>query len=90
LGCRNNAEFIMVKTMFGLPWELSRAWAGFQMAWAWILTDKRQWTARSQRAAYLNYPELLFGWVYPSLLSVIAISMAYQVVTPLVTVFAFV
>jgi len=78
----------MVKTMFGLPWELSRAWAGFQMVWAWVFSDKRQWTTRSQRQAYLNYPELLYGWVYPSLLSVIGISMAYQVVTPLVSLFA--
>jgi hypothetical protein len=49
-------EFILVKTMFGLPWELSRAWASFLMASAWLFTDKRQWTMRSQRAAYLNYP----------------------------------
>ena len=82
-------EFIMVKTMFGLPWELSRAWAGFLMISAWAFTDKRQWTMRSQRTAYLNYPELLYGWVYPSLLSVIAISMAYQVVAPVVSLFAF-
>jgi hypothetical protein len=83
-------EFIMIKTMFGLLWELSRAWPCIQMLFARCCTDRRQWTKRSMQSAYLNCPELLYGWVYPSVLSVIVISMTYSVVTPLVSVFSFI
>jgi len=81
-------EFILLKTMFGLAWELSRGWPLIQMIVATACTDKRQWTKRSLREAYLSCPELLYGWVYPSVLSVAVISFTYAVVTPIVSVFS--
>lgn len=83
-------ELLMMKIMLGLPWELSRVWAGFQFILVSSCTDRRQWTKRSQKAAYLTSPKLLFGWVYPSALSVMVIVMTYQVLTPLVSVFGLV
>jgi len=81
-------EFILIKTMFGLAWELSRAWPCIQMLFARCYTDRRQWTKRSMQSAYLNCPELLYGWVYPSVLSVMVIAMTYAVVTPFVSIFS--
>jgi hypothetical protein len=82
-------EFILIKTMFGCAWELARAWPGIQMMLALCCSDSRQWTKRSLRQAYLSCPETLFGWIYPSVLSVMVISFTYQVVTPVVSLFAF-
>lgn len=83
-------EFILIKTMFGCAWELSRPWPGIQMVFALCCSDSRQWTKRSLRQAYLSCPETLYGWIYPSVLSVMVIAFTYQVVTPIVSLFAFV
>lgn len=83
-------EFILLKTMFGCAWELARAWPGIQMMFALCCSDSKQWTQRALRQAYLSCPETLFGWIYPSVLSVMVISFTYQVVTPVVSLFAFV
>lgn len=72
-------EFLLIKTLFGLPWELSRAWPALQVGLARLFSDKRYWTERSLREAYMTCPEWLYGWVYPSVLSVIVIVFAYQV-----------
>jgi hypothetical protein len=81
-------EFLIIKTMFGLGWEISRPWPCIQLWITRCFTDKRQWTLRAMRNSYLSCPDLLYGWAYPSLMSVLVISFAYQIVTPIVSPFA--
>lgn len=81
-------EFIVIKLLFGLSWELSRFWPATQYLLAHFFTDKRKWTERSLRNAFSTYPSLLYGWVYPSILGVIVVTFLYSVITPMVSVFA--
>lgn len=81
-------EWIIIKLLFGLAWELSRLWPALQWGLALVFSDRRQWTARSLRGSYLTEPFLMQGWVYPSLLSVWVILAAYYVITPIIAPFA--
>jgi len=81
-------EFIIIKTFFGLLWELSRTWPAIQYLVARSVSNPRQWTKRSLRNAFMSFPEWLYGWVYPSLLSVMIISFTYCVITPVICPFA--
>jgi hypothetical protein len=80
-------ELVMIKTMFGLMWELSRAWPGIQMMVLICFSDRKQWTPRVLRNAYISCPVFLSGWAHPSCLAVAIISMIYQVVAPFVSLF---
>ena len=81
-------EFIIIKLFFGLFWELSRAWPALQYLVAHAFGSPKTWTKRSLREAFMSFPEWLFGWVYPSLLSVVIICFTYSVITPMVSVFS--
>lgn len=81
-------EFLLIKIMFGLGYEISRPWPCIQLLFVRIFTDKRQWTLRALRNSYLSCPDLLYGWAYPSILSVLVIGFTYQIVTPIVAPFA--
>ena len=65
-------EFIIIKTLFGLLFELARVWPAMQWWFATMFSDKGRWTIRSMRDAFLCHPEFLYGWIYPSIMSVSA------------------
>ena len=81
-------EFIVMKTFFGLFWELSRTWPATQYMVARFFTDRRKWTRRAMRSAFMSFPNFLYGWVYPSLMGVMCMAFCYSVITPVVSIFA--
>lgn len=81
-------ELIIIKLCFGLTVELARLWPSVQWIVATSITPSRTWTRRSMREAFLTHPEFLYGWIYPSIMSVMVITLTYQIITPIMAPFA--
>ena len=80
-------QLIVVKTLFGLAWELARPTA-IARTWARKLVPYRYRTRRRLKAA-AEPPELLYGHVLPGFLLVLVICQIYAVIAPPVMPFGF-
>ena len=79
---------LILKIFFGITWELSRPWALLSKTIARFCSQKRM-GARRYRKSMAADP-CRYGWIFPQLVVVMAISMTYQVITPLIAPFGLV
>lgn len=80
---------LILKTFFGLTWELARPWALLTKSVSVCFRPLH--TMGETRLADSTRPDpFRFGWIFPSLVLSMAIVQIYQIITPLLAPFAFV
>ncbi len=84
------ATFIIVKALTAVPLEMLRPWPLIQMAIVKLFLNEKACSRRSLTTGIFETPEMLYGWIYPSLLLVLLILSIYGVLAPLVAPFAFI
>ena len=77
---------LVLKIFFGTTWELSRPWALLSKSVAMHLAQKNHMGIRRRQKINAADP-CRFGWIFPQLVVVMAITMVYQVITPLIAPF---
>jgi len=70
---------LTLKVFFGTTWELARPWALFSKAIERCCTGKAIGPRHLERS--LLPDPCRYGWIYPQLLVVMAITLIYQVIT---------
>jgi len=77
---------LTLKIFFGTTWELSRPWALLTKCVERIVVPRQRIGERHLEQASVPDP-CRFGWIYPQLLVVVAITFTYQVITPFMAPF---
>ncbi|CAM9127762.1 unnamed protein product [Ectocarpus fasciculatus] len=77
-------DVIIVKLFVGLPFELLRGWPLIRVLWSQRCTNRDFATEREIRTGPFGPAELLYGWVYPTLLLVLVVCFVYAVISPFI------
>jgi len=77
---------LILKIFFGTTWELSRPWALLSKSVAQGLLSKNAIGKRHMEMSSMPDP-CRYGWIYPQLLVVIAITINYQIIAPFIAPF---
>ncbi|CAN0039926.1 unnamed protein product [Ectocarpus sp. 4 AP-2014] len=77
-------DVIVVKLFVGLPFELLRGWPLIRVLWSQRCTNRDFATEREIRTGPFGPAELLYGWVYPTLLLVLVVCFVYAVISPFI------
>ncbi|CAN0324336.1 unnamed protein product [Pylaiella littoralis] len=77
-------DVIVVKIFVGLAFELVRGWPLIRVMWSQRCTNRAYATEREVRTGPFGPAELLYGWVYPTLLLVLVVCFVYAVISPFI------
>ncbi|CAN0195006.1 unnamed protein product, partial [Scytosiphon promiscuus] len=77
-------DVIVVKIFVGLPFEILRGWPLIRVMWSQRCTNRAFATEREIRTGPFGPAELLYGWVYPTLLLVLVVCFVYAVISPFI------
>eukprot|EP00903_Cladosiphon_okamuranus_P018683 g17196.t2 len=77
-------DVIVVKIFVGLTFELLRGWPLIRVLWSQRCTNRAYATEREIRTGPFGPAELLYGWVYPTLLLVLVVCFVYAVISPFI------
>jgi hypothetical protein len=79
------ANLVIVKTFTAVPCEMLRLWPLAQIMSLKMCMDKKKWTWRELQTGAFKDPQLLYGWIYPSLMMVLMIVTTYACIAPFIS-----
>lgn len=77
-------NFIVVKAFTGLPLEMLRTWPFIQTIFLKCFLNERECSWRALHSGVFQTPQMVYGWIYPSLLMVLIVVCIYATIAPLV------
>ena len=76
-------NFIIVKTLTAVPLEMLRIWPLIQVTSLATILDEKKCSWRRLHSGIYEAPEMVYGWIYPSLLMILLIINIYCCIAPL-------